>query len=52
MEKLYVMNSQIGRRPANAAPTAIPVKPLSVIGVSRTLFSPYFFNRPLKYGNR
>lgn len=48
MEKLYVINSQIGLRPAIAAPTAIPAKPLSVIGVSITRLSPYFFQRPLK----
>lgn len=47
MEKLNVMNSQIGRRPAIAAPTAIPAKPISVIGVSMTRLSPYFFHNPL-----
>jgi hypothetical protein len=41
--KLNVMNSQIGLRPANAAPTAKPVNPISVIGVSTILSSPYFF---------
>jgi hypothetical protein len=46
MEKLKVMNSQMGRRPAMAAPTAIPVKPISVIGVSMTRLSPYFFHNP------
>lgn len=46
MEKLKVMNSQIGRKPAIAAPTAIPAKPISVIGVSTTRWSPYFFQRP------
>lgn len=40
------MNSQIGLSPAIAAPTAIPAKPISVIGVSMTRLSPYFFHRP------
>lgn len=48
IEKLKVMNSQIGFRPANAAPTAIPAKPISVMGVSITRLSPYFFHKPLK----
>lgn len=48
MEKLNVMNSQIGRSPAMAAPTAIPAKPISVIGVSMTRLSPYFFHKPLE----
>lgn len=30
MEKLKVMNSTMGRRPAMLAPTAIPVKPAAV----------------------
>src|ERR1700761_5935811 len=30
----------IGRRPASAAPVARPAKPISVIGVSTTRFSP------------
>lgn len=51
MEKLNVINSQIGLSPANAAPTAIPAKPISVIGVSMTLLSPYFFQSPLKCNN-
>lgn len=46
MEKLNVMNSQIGRSPAIAAPTAMPAKPISVIGVSITRLSPYFFHNP------
>jgi hypothetical protein len=46
IEKLNVMNSQTGLRPAIAAPTAIPVKPISVIGVSITRLSPYFFHSP------
>jgi len=46
MEKLKVMNSQMGRSPAMAAPTAIPAKPISVIGVSMTRLSPYFFHSP------
>lgn len=32
-EKRDILNSQMGRRPARAAPTAIPVKPASVMGV-------------------
>ena len=40
--KLNVMNSHTGRRPANAAPTAMPVKPASVMGVSLTRSAPYF----------
>lgn len=55
IEKLNVMNSQIGRRPAIAAPTAIPANPISVIGVSITRLSPYFFHKPretcFKYNN-
>jgi len=46
MEKLNVMNSQIGRSPAKAAPVAIPVNPISVMGVSMTRLSPYFFQSP------
>ena len=45
-EKLNVMNSTIGRKPESAEPTAKPVKPASVIGVSMTLFSPYLSNNP------
>ena len=44
--KLNVMNSHTGRRPANAAPTAMPVNPASVIGVSLTRSGPYFCSRP------
>ena len=36
MAKLNVMNSTIGFSPANAAPTPMPAKPCSVIGVSIT----------------
>lgn len=36
------MPSTIGRRPVIAAPTAMPVKAFSAIGVSRTRSSPYF----------
>src|SRR6188768_4144664 len=39
-EKLKVMNSMIGRSPFMAAPTPIPAKPSSDIGVSITLLSP------------
>ena len=35
----HVMNSQTGFRPANAAPTAKPANPDSVIGVSITYFA-------------
>ena len=45
-EKLKVMNSQIGRSPFIAAPTAIPAKPSSAMGVSITLFSPNSANMP------
>jgi len=41
MEKLKVMNSQTGRSPARAAPTARPVNPASVMGVSTTRRGPY-----------
>ena len=46
IEKLKVINSQIGLRPFIAAPTAKPAKPISVIGVSMTRLSPYFFHKP------
>ena len=46
IEKLNVMNSTIGFKLPNAAPTPIPVKPCSVIGVSITLLSPNFSKRP------
>lgn len=42
-EKLNVMNSKTGRRSLYAAPVASPVNPISVIGVSITLCSPYFW---------
>jgi hypothetical protein len=48
MEKLKVMNSQMGLSPARAAPTAIPVNPISVMGVSMTLFSPNLSRSPLE----
>jgi hypothetical protein len=35
-----------GRKPARAAPTARPAKPISVIGVSTTRFSPNLSNKP------
>ena len=41
------MNSTMGRVPDKAAPTPIPAKPASVIGVSITRFSPCFSNKPL-----
>ena len=46
IEKLNVMNSRMGLSPWKAAPTARPEKPISVMGVSMTLLSPYFFHRP------
>ena len=46
IEKLKVINSQTGLRPFMAAPTAKPAKPISVIGVSMTRLSPYFFHKP------
>ena len=44
--KLIVMISTTGRWPSIAAPTPAPTKPSSSIGVSRTRFGPYFFQRP------
>ncbi len=46
MAKLKVMNSTIGFRPFMAAPTAMPVKPCSVIGVSITRRSPNSCSSP------
>ncbi len=46
MAKLKVMNSTMGRRPVNAAPTPTPAKPCSVIGVSTTRFAPNSCKRP------
>lgn len=40
--KFQVMNSIIGFNPYMAAPTVMPVKPDSVIGVSMILALPYF----------
>ena len=45
-EKLKVMNSMIGRSPTIAAPTPMPAKPSSVIGVSTTRISPNFSSMP------
>lgn len=42
------MNSMIGFNPAAAAPTPIPVKPASEIGVSMILSSPYLSNNPFE----
>ena len=39
--------SYTGFRPPNAEPTARPAKPISVIGVSTTRFSPNLSSRPL-----
>jgi len=41
------MNSTIGLSPINDAPTARPVKPASVIGVSLTLSVPNLSTSPL-----
>ncbi len=46
MAKLNVMNSTIGFSPLMAAPTAMPVKPCSVIGVSMTRRGPNSSSRP------
>ena len=46
IEKLKVINSTTGLNPLKAAPTPIPANPISVIGVSMTLLSPYFFHNP------
>ena len=45
-EKLKVIHSTIGRRPAMAAPMPTPVKPSSLMGVSMTRAGPYFSSRP------
>lgn len=45
--KLKVMNSQIGFKPLKAEPTAIPAKPISVMGVSMTRLGPNLSNKPL-----
>ena len=46
MAKLKVMNSTIGFRPAIAAPTPMPAKPCSVIGVSITRLAPNSCSSP------
>ncbi len=46
IEKLKVINSQIGLSPFMAAPAAMPAKPISVIGVSITRLGPNFSRRP------
>ena len=45
--KFQLMNSITGRRPVIAAPTAMPVKPDSVMGLSITRLSPKISSRPL-----
>jgi hypothetical protein len=45
-EKLNVMNSTMGRKPFMAAPTEIPAKPSSAMGVSNTRFGPNSSNMP------
>jgi hypothetical protein len=47
MAKLKVMNSTMGFRPAKAAPTPMPAKPCSVIGVSTTRFGAEFLQQAL-----
>ena len=44
--KFTDMISMIGRTPMNEAPTPIPVKLFSEIGVSMTRFSPYLSYSP------
>ena len=44
--KFHVMNSTTGRRPAMAAPTPIPAKPSSAMGVSTTRVGPNSSSRP------
>ena len=46
MAKFQVMYSTTGFKPMSDAPTATPVKPASVIGVSFTLSVPYLSTRP------
>jgi hypothetical protein len=46
IEKFIVIISTIGRRPSMAMPTAVPIIPASAIGVSTTLFGPYFLSMP------
>ena len=47
MAKFQVMNSTIGRSPAMAAPTPMPAKPCSVIGVSITRLCPELVEQSL-----
>jgi hypothetical protein len=49
MAKLKVMNSTIGFNPPNAAPTAIPAKPCSVIGCIDDTFGAEFIQQTLGY---
>ena len=46
MEKLNVIISTTGRSPSIAAPTPMPVKPDSAIGVSMMRCSPNSLSRP------
>ena len=41
------MPSTMGRKPVMAAPTAMPVKLFSAMGVSRSRNSPYFLYKSL-----
>ena len=45
--KFQVMYSTIGRSPFMAAPTAMPVKPSSAMGVSITRLAPNSSSMPL-----
>ena len=44
--KFQVMNSTMGRKPFMAAPTAMALKPSSLIGVSMTRSSPNSSSMP------
>jgi hypothetical protein len=46
IEKLNVMNSHTGRSPVMAAPTQIPAKPSSLMGVSTMRRSPNALSSP------
>jgi hypothetical protein len=52
MAKLNVMNSHTGRRPANAAPTAMPQNPASVIAGWGLAGSAAFASRARSDGER
>ncbi len=46
MAKFQVMNSTMGFKPAMAAPTPMPAKPYSVMGVSMTRRAPNSSSNP------